>query len=83
LFKFPDYLFTSIKRSFILLENVERFIGNALDVSLGVWHFATKGIILLKSFFFWLNMPAVVNAKLRQRTLRSHWSIPFTQERLG
>jgi hypothetical protein len=28
---------------------VERFIGNALDVSLGVWYFATKGIVLLKS----------------------------------
>jgi hypothetical protein len=24
---------------------VKRFIGNALDVSLGVWHFATKGIV--------------------------------------
>jgi hypothetical protein len=31
------------------LYSVERFIGNTLDVSLGVWHFATKGIVLLKS----------------------------------
>jgi hypothetical protein len=30
-------------------NSVKRFIGNALDVSLGVWYFATKGIILLKS----------------------------------
>jgi hypothetical protein len=30
-----------------------------------------------------LDIPAVVNAKLSQRTLRSYWSIPFTQERPG
>jgi hypothetical protein len=29
----------------IFLLIVERFIGNALNISLGVWHFATKGII--------------------------------------
>jgi hypothetical protein len=28
-------------------------------------------------------MPAVVNAKLSQRMLRSYWSIPFTQELPG
>jgi hypothetical protein len=28
---------------------LKRFIGNALDVSLGVWHIATKGIVLLKN----------------------------------
>jgi hypothetical protein len=28
-------------------------------------------------------MPAVVNPKLSQRTLRSYWSIPFTQELPG
>jgi hypothetical protein len=27
-------------------KDIERFIGNALDVRLGVWHIATKGIIL-------------------------------------
>jgi hypothetical protein len=30
-----------------------------------------------------LDVPAVVNAKLSQRTLRSYWSIPFTQELPG
>jgi hypothetical protein len=30
-----------------------------------------------------LDIPAVVNAKLSQRTLRSYWSIPFTQELPG
>jgi hypothetical protein len=33
------------------MDNVERFIGNALDVSLGVWHIATKGIILFKEYY--------------------------------
>jgi hypothetical protein len=28
-----------------------------------------------------LDVPAVVNATLSQRILRSYWSIPFTQER--
>jgi hypothetical protein len=28
-------------------------------------------------------MPAIINAKLSQRTLRSYWSIPFTQELPG
>jgi hypothetical protein len=30
-----------------------------------------------------LDILAVVNAKLSQRTLRSYWSIPFTQELPG
>jgi hypothetical protein len=30
-----------------------------------------------------LDIPAVVNMKLSQRMLRSHWSIPFTQELTG
>jgi hypothetical protein len=30
-----------------------------------------------------LDVPAVVNAKLSQRTLRSYWSITFTQELPG
>jgi hypothetical protein len=33
----------------LLIISVERFIGNTLDVSLGVWYIATKGIILLKN----------------------------------
>jgi hypothetical protein len=53
-------------------------------MSLGVWYFATKGIILKRVLYLQiLDMPAVVNAKLSQRTLRSYWSIPFTQELSG
>jgi hypothetical protein len=58
------------------LKLLKRFIGNALDVSLGVWRIATKGIILLKSVK--LQMPDVldvVNARLSQQILLFHWSI--------
>jgi hypothetical protein len=30
-----------------------------------------------------LDVPAFINTKLSQRMLRSHWSIPFTQELPG
>jgi hypothetical protein len=36
-------------RSITSFSTIERFIGNNLDMSLGVWYIIIKGIILLKS----------------------------------